>query len=365
MARLTEVFRTPHIRMKAVTITLVIIVLASVLFVIYENRNNRIQYLNMYREKQTEYVRQLGNELDYLVPLGLTDAELTSYFGDNAEVSGNSWMFLCRGEEVVFAKDQTTTDSLREAKDKEIFLEQIKEQDVIFISLVKQINGTSYLVGTVTDEYHALTRGNVIQHEIYIYLVMGVFVMLATMAIMAGTAKLNRVEKELEKTYDTLRRQNIKLEKSEDCISTEPDSGDIISMEQRESQEIYDAGLIQMFLKKSNDAALMPMQILFTNIVMESRYYSRQEIFDVLEKLKKFLKPSHITGEIMKGRFVVLMYRTDYEEAVCIMNRFREYYEANRTDHSIQFDMYVMEVKEGRTAMDVYAEGLKRGKLHE
>lgn len=365
MARLTEVFKTPHTRMKAVMITLVIIVLASVLFVVYENKNNRTQYLNMYAEKQKEYVRQLGNELDYLVPLGLTDAQLMEYFGKNAEVSGNSWMFLCREEQVVFAKDQTTTDGLREAKEKKIFLEQIKSQNVILTSLEKEINGTSYLIGAVTDENHALTRGNVIQHEIYVYLVIGVLVMLAAMAIIGVTAKLNQAEKELEDTSQTLQRQNIKLEKSEDRMIAKQDSGENVHTEQTDGQGFYDAGLIQMFLKKSEDAALMPMQILFTNIVMESRYYSRQEIFDVLEGLKKFLKRTHITGEIMKGRFVVLMYKTDHEEAVSIMNRFQEYFESNRKDNTIQFDMYVLEVKEGRTAVDVYAEGLKRGEVHE
>lgn len=359
MSRLAHLFKKPDTRMKAILVSLVVIVFAAVFFIVHENQVHREKYLEVYRMEQLAYTGQLANQLEPLMTDEAGDDLLVSCMAEICEVSANHWSFLCRGEEVLFAKDVKTTGNLREEKKKSSFMDTVQGQNAVLTMVEKEFGGTDYVIGTITDENYALSKGGVKQHEIYLYLVVGIFIMLAVMAIIGLTAKLNQVERTLQNTSDALQRQNIKLERAgEETVLLEQKEDVPI---EKENQNFYDSDLIRMFLSKSDDAALMPMQILFIDLIMESRYYSRKEIFDVMEGVRKFLGPTHVTGEIQKGRFVVLMYRTSAEEAQNILEQCRTYAERKKEENGIRLNMHIAEVKEGKNALAVYEEGWKRG----
>lgn len=362
MNRLAGLFKKPDTRMKAVVVMLAVLALAGLCFIVQENKNNREFYLQTYRQMQQSYTEQLGNQLEELVASGKDETEIITWFSEKAEVSANSWMFWIRGDEVVYAKDRQTTDSLREARKKDTFLADLDGQEGIVTTVTVQ-TGQANIIGTITAESYALSRAKLQQHEIYLYLFSGIFVMLAVMAVIGLTGKLNVTENALLETEGKMKKQNIKLERSgEQKMIGQPDSH---PEAEYEGHDFYDSELIQMFLKKSGDEALMPMQILFADIVMESRYYSRQEIFGALEHLRRFLGKTHVLGEIKKGSFVVLMYRTTYEEAVRIMEQCEESLSQSGGDVPIQMEVSVAEVTEGRRAADVYEERVKGGAVHE
>ena len=63
------------------------------------------------------------------------------------------------------------------------------------------------------------------------------------------------------------------------------------------------------------DADLKPLQILFVNVVMGNRYFTKDQIFNAMERIQDQLRPVEVMGEIRRGRFVILAYRTPYETA--------------------------------------------------
>lgn len=356
MSRLSGVFQKPESRMKAVLIMLAVVVLAGLCFILFENKRNREIYLDMYRDRQQVYTGQLEKQLVHLVAEGADEAAVCSWLSEQAEVSANSWSFCARGELVLFAKDKKTTENLREEKKWDEFLRRIESQDAIVTMIENKQSG--YTLGTITAESYALTQGGVQQHEIYLELLFAILVMLAAMAIIGVTAKLNQVEKNLSQTSHVMRRQNRKLEKSGEKQLTGEEAA---SEPEQETQEFYDSELIRMFLKKSEDEALMPMQILFANITMESRYYTRKEIFDALGKLKEFLGSTHVIGEIRKGSFVVLMYRTTKEQAALIVKNYEESMRQVTDSGRLPMQLSVVEVTEERPAQQVYEDYLKGG----
>lgn len=359
MNRLAHLYKTPETRMKAVIVSLVVIVLAAAFFIVHENQAHREDYLEVYRAEQLVYTEQLANQLELLMPDGTGEVSAVSWMAENCEVSANRFSFLFREEEVLFAKDTKTTENLREEKKKSAFMDTIEGQDAVLTMAEKELGGIHYVVGTITDENYALSRGGIKQHEIYCYLVFGIFILLAVMAVIGLTAKLNKVESILQNTSETLQKQNIKLERaSEEAVL--PEQKDEAEVE-KGNQNFYDSDLIRMFLNKSGDAALMPMQILYIDLIMESRYYSRKEIFDVMEGVKRFLRPTHVTGEIQKGRFVVLMYRTSKEEAQDILKQCQSFTDREKEKNGIRLKMYLAEVKEGEDPLAVYEEGWKHG----
>ena len=131
----------------------------------------------------------------------------------------------------------------------------------------------------------------------------------------------------------------------------------------RSSANLYDAELIRLFLKKSDDPALLPMQLLFANIVMESRYYARQEIFDTLGQLKQFLGRTHVVGEMKKGCFIVLMYQTSPEEAQSVIDRYRSWIRDNGDEARTRMELSVCEVTEDRSALQVCEDYLQGGEM--
>lgn len=354
MSRLSRVFEKPESRMRAVLVMLAVIILASAGFLVFENKRNRETYLSMYQSGQYSYTEQLGYRLEQLLSEGAGEAEIASWLSEEAEVSANSWSFCARGDEILFAKDKKTTETLREDKDRDVFLKKINSQDAV-VTMVRD-KQEEYEIGTITAESYALTQGGVQQHEIYMILLFAILCMLAVMAVIGVTAKLNQVEKNLKSTSKAMKRQNIKLERtgeqklSGEEAAPEPEQG---------GQEFYDSELIRMFLKKSDEDALMPMQILFARIVMERRYYARQEIFDALDKLKQFLRSSHVIGEIKKGCFVVLMYRTTKEDAAEIVRKYEESLREDASEHLTPMELSLTEVLDGQPALQIYEDFLK------
>ncbi len=352
---LTKWFKNSRTRMPAVVILLVILISAGTFYVVAEMEDNRDSYLAAAKIRQKEYTRQLANQLELVVQDGLTEDEIRQYFAEHAEVSGSSWMFLCRGGQVIFAKDMSTTEGLRESKEKDVFLKNLRSQNVILTEREYGTNGSHYLIGVVADREYILQQGNVIKHKIYMYLAVTALAMLAVMAVLVLTAALNKMERKQKMTEKNLYVQNQKLEQTGEALKISKKAESIT--ENKEVTGYYDTKLIEMFLRKSEDPALYPMQIMFVDMVMGERYYSRDEIFKVMEGIKKHLGKYHITGEIQKGRFVVLMYRTEPEAAGNIRQQIEKYFAGQ--ENADKLIVRICEVKEGDTPFDVYEKGVR------
>lgn len=184
--------------------------------------------------------------------------------------------------------------------------------------------------------------------------------MAGVMTVIGLTAKWNQAEKKLTAVSSAMRRQNRKLERR---AGQEDDEDEPEPVMEQDSANLYDADLIQLFLKKSDDPALLPMQLLFANIVMESRYYARQEIFETLGELKQFLGRTHVVGEMKKGCFIVLMYRTSPEEAQSVVDQYGSWIQENGDGARTKMELSVYEVTEERSALQVCEDYLQKGEM--
>lgn len=354
---LSGLFKRTDSRMKAVIVLVGIAVLAGLSFLLHENKRNRESYLCMYEERQQAYTELLKNGLEQIVSAGADERAVRSWFSEKAEVSANSWAFCLRGESVLFAKDEQTTKTLREMEDKDVFLKQIENQDA-FVTMAEGLDG--YVAGVITAKSYALTQGQVQQHEIYLYLFWTVVMMVGVMSVIGLTAKFNGAERKLETVSSAMRRQNRKLEKN-----ARQEEGEDEPVAEQDPGNLYDADLIHLFLKKSDDKALFPMQILFASIVMESRYYTRQEIFDALGGLKQFLGRTHVVGEMKKGCFIVLMYRTMPEEAQSVIDQYETWVRSNGGGEQTKLELSAHEVMEAHSALQIYEEYLQKEEVRD
>ena len=354
MKGLSGLFKRADSRMKAVIVLVGIFVLASLCFLYNENKRNRDSYLRMYEERQQRYTELLKNGLEQVVSAGGDESAVRSWFLEKAEVSANSWAFCLKGESVLFAKDEQTTKTLREMEKTDVFLKQIESQDA-FVTMAAGSDG--YVAGVITAKSYALTQGQVQQHEIYLYLFLAIVMMAGVMAVIGLTAKFDRAQRQLETVSSAMRQQNRKLERN----AKQEEEREPVA--EQDPGNLYDADLIHLFLKKSDDEALHPMQIVFARIVMESRYYTRQEIFDALGQLKQFLGRMHVVGEMKKGCFIILMYRTLPEEVQSVMDQYETWVRLNGAGEQTKLQLSVHEVTKAHSALQIWEEYLQKGEV--
>ena len=79
--------------------------------------------------------------------------------------------------------------------------------------------------------------------------------------------------------------------------------------------EFYNIYTIKMLLQKSEDEELQPLQMILVNVVMGNRYYTKDQIFNAMERIQQQLRQVEVMGEIRRGRFIILAYRTPVEIA--------------------------------------------------
>lgn len=109
-------------------------------------------------------------------------------------------------------------------------------------------------------------------------------------------------------------------------------------------------------LQKSDDEALKPIHYMFIHLDMMDRYYSRQEIFHFMRKIRSGLYQNEIMGEVKKGFFVILIYRLDEQQAKDRADEIYRYCirKSENAYRSIRYDLIDVGVKKPLDVYDAY-----------
>lgn len=161
-------------------------------------------------QRQQQYCNQLGDTLRYLYECGYEDEEAASYLTEHVEASGSSWAFLYDEDTVLFAKNLTTTKSIRDKAD---FLYELNGQDAVITTYSFVVNEKTYTVGIITDRTQFMDTADLSSYIIYIILLFAVMVLLTVGSVVALAGKWNHAEKELEEYRNELKERNEEFER--------------------------------------------------------------------------------------------------------------------------------------------------------
>nr|MCR5796415.1 hypothetical protein [Eubacterium sp.] len=269
-------FTNYHTRMRVVLLTILLFVSAFAGYFLFENDRLKEQYMEIYMSRQQVYTEGLADQLELVIEnKGNMNSTLASYFAEHAEVSGNTYMFLCKDENIIFVKDELSTQKLLKTKTRSDLMESLRAMDPVITETTRNIGENKYFIGTVTDRDIVYYNGHITQHITYLYLMLCIIGLIATAAVIAFTAALNKADKKYESTYKDLQKKNLTIQEREDEMLGIEEHNDIIENEREAKQHInliksnneyYDAGMIEIFLRKSDDEKLYPMQILFAEV---------------------------------------------------------------------------------------------------
>ncbi len=332
--------------------TLFILVSIFLLLINRELVANRGDYLKAYDQQNQYYVHELAEHLSFQAESGVSDRQLVQYLENDKSTSNSRWFFLTKGSTVLYAKNQNTTDGLGSLKSSEAFLLNMEAQeDVLMYYVPFEHSGANYTVGIVSSRTGAINFAAIPRHETFILLVS-----LSFSAIMFGISMI---------TISTIKRKNKKLKNAEDTLVERNNQLAILLKEDQEIQEIlncpreetkfYDDRVLETLLSKSSNIKLFPICLLGIYVVMKDKYYTKNQIFSYIEPIQPLLKPYHVLGEVARGEFVIILYRTPIEEAELLKQQIYQIWETGNVARGLRVGAGIMEVDlQQETALETY-----------
>lgn len=354
MRKLISLFTNREKRMPAVLIMCFLVAGAGAVFIGNELVQNQAYYIREYENRQQEETELLGAALE-----GRSREEMTGFIREKFPVSGSRWAFLYNEENVIFAQNDTTTKNLNSLSETESFLSYLESQEgILTISApVLSDEGESLWVGMITDRDYALSAAKITKHEIYMILSVSLLVLIFAGGLIFVTGLLNARDFSLAQVNGELTKRNEQFTEYEEEVRQE--EAVMNAQMQQESHErnalgCYDMDVVRMLLQKSSDTALFPITFLFARVVMEERYYGRDEIFSMMNFIKVRLKSTQIMAEMSKGRFVAILYKTGLQEAEKQKKGILDEWEASSQSRNLKMELKLYPVLKGENPLEVF-----------
>lgn len=354
MKKMISLFADKEKRMPAVLILCFLVIAAGAVFIGNELVQNEVYYVREYENRQQEETELLGAALE-----GRSREEMIGFIRQKFPVSGSRWVFLYDEENVVFAQNDTTTRNLNSLSETESFLAYLEDQEEILTisGAFFSDEGESFWVGIITDRDHALSAAKVTKHEIYIILSVSLLVLILAGGLIFVTGLLNARDRSLAKVNVELTKRNEQFTEYEEEVRQEEAVMNAQIQQESHVRNVlgcYDMDVVRVLLQKSSDTALFPITFLFARVVMEERYYGRDEIFSMMNFIKERLKSTQIMAEVGKGRFVAILYKTGLQEAERQKKEILDEWESSSKSRNLKMELKLYPVLEGEDPLKVF-----------
>jgi hypothetical protein len=282
--------------------------------------NNQSYAVENYEKREERLVDQISQVLMLMLNNGAQDAELAEYMA-GLEASGARFYVLSNEDTIIFAKNAVTSANLGNLSDSSLFFDSLQGQELTIQSASFKCELGEYRVYLIEDMYTVKSDLDLTRHFYYIlmYTVILCFVVVALLISLLGY--IRDIRKKLDAAQKELFERNEEMEKlSMEFSANEGDKTDIEGRNvgngivSSDALEFYNVYTIKMLLEKSVDPELKSVSIIFAELDMREKYFSKDELFDIMGNFKKQLKSNEIIGEVRKGLFVILLYRYNADE---------------------------------------------------
>jgi 6-pyruvoyltetrahydropterin/6-carboxytetrahydropterin synthase len=232
--KIRNMYTSIRYRMVSISLSVVVfivVVVAALSFELYENQES---YVEMYESQQQLFVDQLGKRFLQMYEDGKGDTQVIDCLTHEVEASGSRFYVFTKDEEVLFAKNDITTNTLGSLKDKSAFFQSISSERISVLRSSFEAAGSSYEIAVVSDLYSVKTEGQLVKHEYYVLMAVAVMslVLVSLMVTLVGT--WNRTEKQLEGTQRELDLRNEKMEQiSNEIGGFTGDRTDMLAQEEK------------------------------------------------------------------------------------------------------------------------------------
>lgn len=316
---------------------------------------NQNGHLASISREQQYYTEQLTNQVEHQMADGHTVDEVVDYLESEVHVSGSRWVFLSVGNTVAFAKNQSTTRSLGELAYWYRFRDHILDQpDALMEYQTFDYAYKTYRVGLVASRSAVLSEAGIPRHNLFLIMGTGSALMFLVALFLGTVVTLNHTRKDLRGIQQENVAKNKQIQSLLEIAARAREEA-VPEEEEDERCMVYDAEMIRNFLRKSDDPKLYPLCYLGICIIMGRKYFSKDEIFSYIDPVKELLASRHLLAEAARGKFVAVLYRTDFEEAEALRLRIKEAWDQKPAVEGLQVGIGIIKVDPDKeTAEEAY-----------
>lgn len=344
-------FRGRHICILVIT---ALFLAAEAGYVLYGFGKIEQDYVDTYLVQQKQYLAQVNTHLKYLLAQGAGEQELTAYMAESVPASGSYYGWLCKEEQVIFAKNQIVTEHLGESQSLPVFWEVISGENSYTVTREFSSGNADYMTGIVVDKGYILRGGQLEKYRMY----QGVS--LTVLALAAFSLLIVYVQSFLKEKG---RNAVISLELQEKNTALDEMYEDIIRLKQKlrrekhqeDHKQVYDLQMARKLLEKSDRRDLDPAYYALIQIKMdEGQYYGKQKMLAIAAQVP--LDERHVKMEIQKGTFLLFFYRTEKKEMERLLAEAQQSWQKEQICVEVCTGS-LQQQKEGRDWLDEFLEG--------
>lgn len=215
-----------------IVVTLTAIVLAVILKGITD------RYIEQNTKTELQYCRQIADSLSLMYENGYGDEDAAGYLAENVEASGSRWAFLYKDDTVLFAKNNTATETLNELRNSDKFMTELRSQDAVITTAVFDTANGLYTVGIINDRDNILISGSIRTYRVYIILLFAVIILIGVGSVIALAGAWMRSERKLAANREELQLRNEEFEKVH-INNSEEKNVSISAMPEKRENERY------------------------------------------------------------------------------------------------------------------------------
>lgn len=297
-------------RLVAAMVLVLVTILIEVIYYGYHIMDNRDNVIQAFENGQDKTVRIIADGLT-----GKSEGEMIDFISHSVPVSGTTWGFLLQNGRVIYLKDDDTTTSLSYISSNDEFESYM--EDLGGIVSEASVSGTEYVCGVFTDTSSVLEEYGTSNMEFYIVIAVIATILLFGCILIEFAGRIGHEGRKVIALQSILTERNEKFDEyekltgqyEEEIRNRDLDKGEI------KREGYYDMEIVDTLLSKSDDPKLFPITYMFIRVRMGNRYFSRDAIFRFMDFIKSTMGKNHVTAELSKGYFVVIMYKTDMGSA--------------------------------------------------
>lgn len=343
--------KTKHI---IVMVTMAVLLTLEAGFLVYGFQKIENSYVESYLEQQQQYVEQVSVHLKYILEQGAKEEEVAKFLAEELPVSGSYYGWLIQDETVVFAKNETVTESLGELQSRPVFQEVLGKEENCSVSAEFFCDGKKYITGVVIDRGYILNNKDLQQFKIYGAVTLAVLGLSLFATLLIYIQEYLRIgqrslllEKELQSKNSVLDEANEDVERLSQKLQRQKQT--------RRKRNSYDLQIAKKLLEKSEREDVQPVNYAAIELQMdEGQYYAKQQILDIIGKVS--LDGRHVRMELRKGCFLIMFYKTEKAEMMELLKNAVKKWKAD----NVVLEIHAGTIEPGtpeRQWLDLFLEG--------
>lgn len=125
-----KLYTSPNHRIFSISATVILFIMIFMGCICYELLQNREAVIQAYEDDQEDYLQLLACNIQSVQKSG-KDAEVLAFLQEQTVSSGERFLVYTRDSEVLWAKNENTTNTLGKYAEITEFWKMIREQDVV------------------------------------------------------------------------------------------------------------------------------------------------------------------------------------------------------------------------------------------